>query len=88
MAIPTLDIWNKLPQVIKDEHGPRIAAYMPNTETKDDPDWDGEGEAPQVPKYTDKQWFDQIAIRHYKACSRKGQVMLNMQDNAVINPIE
>ena len=82
------NLWDTLSSAVKAEHGPRIAAYMPNTETHADPDYTGDGEAPQVAKYTNAEWFDQIAIRHYKACSNKGQIIINQQGNEVINEIE
>ena len=72
------NLWDTLSSKQKAEHGPRIAAYMPNTETDDDGN----------PKYTDKQWFDQIAIRHYKACSNKGQVIINQNNNVEVEPLE
>ncbi len=41
-------------------------ALFPNSETKDDPEWvdpeDG-SIAPQVPKYTDKQWVEEKDLR-------------------------
>ena len=82
------NLWDTLSSKQKAEHGPRIAAYMPNKETHADPDYTGDGEAPQVAKYTNAEWFDQIAIRHYKTCSNKGQVIINQNNNVEVEPLE
>jgi hypothetical protein len=86
-----LNIWTKLSQAQKEEHGPRLRAYFPNTETIDDPDWvdpeDGT-EAPQIQKYTDDEWLDIKTWKILASCSRKGQIMIDASDNMVVHKIE
>ena len=84
-------IWASLPQKIKDEHGPRLQAYFPNTETVDKPGWvdpeDGT-EAPQVLKYTDAEWLDKCTAMYFNRCSAKGQIIIDKKNNVNIDPIE
>lgn len=85
-----LGIWNSLPQAIKDEHGPRLAAYFP-IPTKADPDWvdpeDGT-EAPQIPIRTAVEQLDYENIQWLRRCSAKGQIKIDAANNVVTNPIE
>jgi len=56
-----------------------ILAHQPNIETINDPNGvdigDGSG-FPQIPKYTDSAWLDQIVERYLKRCNKKGKIII------------
>ena len=85
-----LGIWASLPQAIKDEHGPRLAAYFP-IPTKADPDWvdPEDGSKPdQIPIRTPVEQLDYEGVQWLKRCSAKGQTGIDAANNVITNPIE
>ena len=56
-----------------------ILAYMPNSQTIDDPAWvdPGDGSQPdQIPKFTDIEWLNEIVWKHLKSCNSRGHDIL------------
>ena len=65
---------SKVPRTIQ-----RLVAHLPNTETKDDPNWvdPEDGSQPdQVAKYTDEKWIKQNMKYILKMWDRKGMIKI------------
>ena len=77
------DIVSNIPQAKRAEVRDAIWEILPNNETIPDPEWvdpeDGTT-APEIPKYTDAEWGDEIVWTYLKRLYLKGRNRIRDRD--------
>jgi len=85
-----LNVVDAIPAAKRAKARDGIFAYTPNNETIPDPAWvdpeDG-STAPEIPKYTDREWGDEIVWRFLFKIYKRGEKILSDQAADILTSI-